>query len=87
MFVRIVDMNGTKTMNDYHNARRNMIDRLESVKILIEDTIKRAKHSTDLDDLDCRIMGLHEQLHAVSYILGAASAILNIEKKSKKFSR
>jgi hypothetical protein len=62
---------------EYETARHNLVEYLECLSLIAKDLAKDTKEVVDLDDLDCSIMNLHTKLHAISYILGAASAIKN----------
>jgi hypothetical protein len=74
-----------KEKNHYAVARENFIESLESLHVLVGDTIKRAHEVATLDSLDARIRGLHEKLHSISYILGAASAIKCLGLENSQF--
>lgn len=56
-------------------ARANLTERLRSIAALANDIADQSVEIRDVDDLDGRIMNLFEQMHALAYTQGAASAL------------
>jgi hypothetical protein len=72
--------------DNYQAARDNLVQQLES---LADQTLRLAMRARDvptLDSLDRSMSALYEKFHAISYVLGAASAIKCLGAENSQFT-